>query len=501
MQRKRKKMFNSSTLIAAASSLILVAIVYGAYLFSEKSSRLSQTAFDVGSAEIRLSRAFNILLEAESSQRGFLLTHDQSYLEPFLTFRQRARTELDQAEMQMGKLGIASPRGPLSQLREVIDRKLMELDDTVELGKGSNEQEALKIVRGNLGRDLMIQARDIVSDQLQKLDDLRAERIAATQANARHLTMLTTLGVIAVILLSLIGISQFYNYSNELARAQEKLAAANDALEERVGERTRGLQTANEEIQRYAYIVSHDLRAPLVNIIGFTRELAAGVKSVEALLALPAFASDDPVVAGARVAVDEDIPEALKFIDVSTARMDNLINAILSLSRLGRLPLQPEEIDLAALTENCVASLQHRLNEAGATIAIDGKLPHIVGDRRAIEQILGNLLDNATKYLAPERPGRIAVRGWRAAAKVIIIVQDNGRGVAPADQERIFELFRRAGRQDRPGDGIGLAHVRSLVRRLGGEISVKSDGKTGSLFTVTLPYDLLRAIAEGQVND
>ena len=110
--------------------------------------------------------------------------------------------------------------------------------------------------------------------------------------------------------------------------------------------------------------------------------------------------------------------------------------------------------------------------------------------RAALEQIFSNLLDNAAKYLADGRPGRIEVRGKTRGGYAIFEIEDNGRGVAPADHERIFELFRRAGPQDRPGDGIGLAHTRALTRRLGGDIAVSSDGSSGTTFTVIIARDL-----------
>jgi signal transduction histidine kinase len=320
------------------------------------------------------------------------------------------------------------------------------------------------------------------------------------QDSARNLALLTTLGVMSVMLLSLFAAAMVFQYNKQLDQAQQKLVAANDELEFRVSERTRDLQTANEEIQRYAYIVSHDLRAPLVNIIGFTKELETATKSFARLLASPRLDRDDPAVAPVVRAIDEDIPEALKFIEVSTARMDGLITAILNLSRLGRLPLKPEDLDLNALTMDCIASLQHRINEEGAVVAIEGRLPRIWGDRRILEQVVGNLLDNAVKYLSSDRTGRIVIRGRRVGGKVLIEIEDNGRGVAASDQDRIFDLFRRAGKQDRPGEGIGLAHVRALVRRLGGEIAMKSDGSTGSVFSITLPSDLRRALSKGVVN-
>ena len=108
----------------------------------------------------------------------------------------------------------------------------------------------------------------------------------------------------------------------------------------------------------------------------------------------------------------------------------------------------------------------------------------------SLEQIFGNLLDNAVKYLQPGRQGKIQIDAEDHGAHVVIKVIDNGRGIADQDQERVFELFRRAGRQDKAGEGIGLAHVRAQVRRLGGDVTVRSRLGEGSEFRVLLPRSL-----------
>ena len=113
-------------------------------------------------------------------------------------------------------------------------------------------------------------------------------------------------------------------------------------------------------------------------------------------------------------------------------------------------------------------------------------MPVVHSDRLALEQIFGNLIDNAVNYLDPARPGRIVLRGRVAGGQAVVEVEDNGRGIDPRDHGRIFELFRRSGRQDRPGEGIGLAHVRALARRLGGEVECRSTPGLGSTFRVTL---------------
>ncbi len=274
-----------------------------------------------------------------------------------------------------------------------------------------------------------------------------------------------------------------------MSTANAELAGVNDRLEASVAERTADLTAANEEIQRFAYIVSHDLRSPLVNIMGFTSELETATAALTRFVENATAGMDDRESAEVRASVTEDLPEAIRFIKSSTAKMDRLIAAILRLSREGRRVLRPEPVALGALAAGIVESLAHQLVEHDAEIEI-GALPDLVTDRLAIEQVLSNLIENAVKYLKPGRPGRIIVRGRSLGRFALLDVADNGRGIATRDLERIFDLFRRAGDQTVPGEGIGLAHVRALVRRLGGKVDCESVPDVGSTFRIRLPLVL-----------
>ena len=265
-------------------------------------------------------------------------------------------------------------------------------------------------------------------------------------------------------------------------RTEEETRRLASILAERVTE----LDVANEEIQRFAYIVSHDLRAPLVNVMGFTSELEGAQAEIERFYRNVQQADSTLISPETRAAIESDLPEAIGFIRSSTMKMDKLIGAILKLSREGRRVLAPEPIDMVQLLESQRGSFAHQLQERGAELVIEA-VPDLTSDRLAVEQIFGNLVDNAVKYLHPSRPGRIEVRGRALGANVVYEVEDNGRGIDPKDFERIFDLFRRSGAQDQQGEGIGLAHVRALVRRLGGTISVSSRLGEGSTFTVVLP--------------
>ncbi|MBN9248376.1 MAG: HAMP domain-containing histidine kinase, partial [Hyphomicrobium sp.] len=176
----------------------------------------------------------------------------------------------------------------------------------------------------------------------------------------------------------------------------------------------------------------------------------------------------------------------------STQKMDGLIKAILKLSREGQRVLSPERIDLGNFFDSIAGLVQHRVSSAGGEIRIMKPLAIIEGDRLALEQIFGNLVDNAIKYRAKDRPPVVTVRQLSSRWGMIdIVVEDNGRGISAEDKERVFDLFRRAGPQDQQGEGIGLAHVRTLVRRLGGEITMTSELGRGTTFRVTLPTKLI----------
>ncbi|MGZ3286246.1 MAG: sensor histidine kinase, partial [Xanthobacteraceae bacterium] len=170
----------------------------------------------------------------------------------------------------------------------------------------------------------------------------------------------------------------------------------------------------------------------------------------------------------------------------SITKMDRLINAVLKLSREGRRDFKPDDIDMNALLASIGQTVAHRASEQGATITV-ADLPPVMSDPLALEQVFSNLVDNALKYGRQGEPGRIEIRGRATPTQVTYEVRDNGRGIDPHDHQRVFELFRRSGPQDRPGEGIGLAHVRTLVRRLGGTMSLTSELGKGSVFTVTLP--------------
>lgn len=439
-------------------------------------------------ARAALTDVLTSLESAETGQRGFLLTGKDDYLQPYDRGTAQLPAALDALETDLRASPTTTDTMPLvASLRAVATDKLAELAETLARARAGDRPGALDIVQSDRGQRDMQALRQLIAQLGDQQRAILSDQIDAVNRGGKLLVAADVLGLVLLALLAFALARGARQAFIAIRTAQAGLAEANDTLEHRVAQRTAALTEANEEIQRFAYIVSHDLRAPLVNIMGFTSEMEGAAATVAAYVASTAPAQPPgPAIDDVIAAATEDIPESIRFIKTSTSKMDRLIGAILKLSREGRRTLASEPIAMHPFMTAIAASMQHQADERGATVTV-GALPDLTTDRLVLEQVFSNLLENALKYLQPGRPGQIDVSGRREASKVIVEIKDNGRGIATRDLERVFELFRRAGDQTVPGEGIGLAHVRALIRRLGGRIDCVSAVGVGSTFRVELP--------------
>ncbi len=421
------------------------------------------------------------VLDAETGQRGYLLTNDADYLAPFTHAMQVLPGQIDRLQQLLP----GDPRVTL--LHTTVEARVAELQRINALVSSGDREGGVGIMQLHVGRDLTRRIREQTAAMVHGQDVTLAQEATEIREGGRSLVMIDTAGLVAVVAVAvLIGVGLHNDMENlhaaqaEATRAYAQIAAANASLDETVRKRTADLSAANEEIQRFAYIVSHDLRAPLVNIMGFTSELEQSAGQLSRAAAEMGMAPE------VREPLEEETIEALRFIKASTGKMDRLINAILKLSREGRRVLTPERLDMPLLFAGLAESMRHQVTDHDAQVTV-GSVPNLVADRVAIEQIFGNVIDNALKYLQPGRPGVVRISGRMEDGLARFDIADNGRGIAARDFERVFELFRRAGDQTVPGEGIGLAHVRSLVRRLGGSIDCTSELGEGTTFTIRLP--------------
>lgn len=475
--------------LLAIAIILLLAVNVSVFVLIQRTAGFNQTVEEAHQVRVVSREVLARLVDAETSHRGFLLTARPDYL----SFHNGAVQDLPGLLQDLAGLTVGDPDlGPRVELiGELSAERLALMERSIGMARTGRIGEAVAVVRTGEGKRFM----DAIRTEISAIDEIQATRLQfrtrQSEWAGRVTVFANALG--GLLILALAGASGWLirRYIFEIQAARAALDRMNASLEHQVRDRTFELTRANEEIQRFAYIVSHDLRAPLVNVMGYTSELEQAGRLIDKQMTAVETRAPKLVEKDALIAVREDVPEAIGFIRASTEKMDRLINAILKLSREGRRNLVPEQIDMTVMVRNIADSVRHQTQASGAEIVVE-PLPWLESDRLSIEQVMGNLIDNAVKYLDPSRPGRIVVTGEAVAGGWIVYrIADNGRGISDRDHERIFELFRRAGRQDRPGEGLGLAFVRNSVRRLGGEITLESELGKGSTFILKFPKRLI----------
>jgi signal transduction histidine kinase len=447
-----------------------------------RSSQDAQTVVTTFDIQNRLSLILLNLRRAESAQRGYIITGQEAYR---TEYREAAANTMPAVERAKEAIALEpSPAPVFAKIPALVERKLVEMERVVDLHDAGRGKEAADLIWQGEGRTVMNDVRDaIVTLYNAERAQLDSRRDESAETNA-YLLIVTLLGAIVIAVIGGLSVYLVQRTSRQREQARRALQDINDNLETKIEERTVELREANSEIQRFAYIVSHDLRSPLVNIMGFTAEIESIKKDI--FDRLSTMQENDTDEAGKTVELSRDFDESLGFIKGSIGKMDRLINSILKLSREGQRTFKPEYVSMDQLIKSITDAVAHQAAEKDVELLIE-PLPPLKSDRLALEQIFSNLVDNALKYTAPGRPGHVRVRGRAENSQVVYEVEDNGRGIAPEDHQRVFDLFRRAGEQDQKGEGIGLAHTRALVRRLGGYMTLKSALGEGSTFIVTLP--------------
>ncbi len=252
----------------------------------------------------------------------------------------------------------------------------------------------------------------------------------------------------------------------KLKKKKQELRNHRDHLEDLVKDRTTALEAKNKELETFTYSVSHDLKAPLRGIDGYSRLLLEEYKET----------------------LDEEGQRFLKNVRTSAEQMNQLIEDLLAYSRMERRDLQIIPIDLIAMLDALILEREQELTHRN--IKVDNRLPFqkIMGDRESLRQILDNLIDNAVKFTRDEPVARIEINGKETPEHWTLEVKDNGAGFNPTYQDRIFTIFQRLHRaEDFPGTGVGLAIAQKGIRRMGGRIWAESEPGKGAVFYIEVP--------------
>jgi signal transduction histidine kinase len=453
------KLFPGPAALAVAGALLVAsAITLNVFLLS------------LSEARALVLRASSILQEvaalhvdvraAETGQRGYILTGERRYLAPYEqatgrvwdSFQGLERNVLDPAQVNR-----------LRHLRPLIESKLDELAQTVDLRQRSFE-EALALVRTDAGQRLMEEIDDAIVEFERAERDIMVSRTQRLEQQAAWTSRVAALTGLLALVSTILGVI-WIGRQRANARLLEAERGFRRSLERQVEERTVQLTQVNRELDAFAYTISHDLRAPLRAMHGYANAL---VEDYGPVLPQEGHRFADRIVAAAD-------------------RMEELIRDILTYSRLAREEVSVRPVALKTTVERVIADAELQIRETKAVVEVKHPLPDVMAHPPTLNQAAANLLSNAIKFVPRERTPHIRIRAEERDGRVRLWVEDNGIGIDPAHQERVFQPFQRLhGVESYQGTGIGLAIVSRSLERMDGHSGVISIPGEGSRFWIEL---------------
>lgn len=450
------------------------------FAYRTSSEHVARVAATMSTEDLirQLDELLSTAQDAETGQRGYLLTGDPRYLAPFDRAIANLPARLAAVHSLAPSQGISAT--DLAKLDRAIKKKIGELQLTINLRRRGNTLAAMALVNSNEGERYMMQIRALVSQFKEQQSRTLGSMMERQQKSQLELEIVLVTGVLIGFLLVYTAYRLNRAYVRERDFVELEIRAMNESLDVRVKgrtaeleartreleERTSELQRSNADLTQFAYIASHDLQEPLRMVGSYMGLLARRYGH----------------------SLDETAQHYISFAVDGANRMRALIDDLLVYSRAGLQTLEKTSLSSQEIVRVALENLALQITESSAIVHYEN-LPLVEADRTKLIQVMQNLIGNALKFHREDVRPEVSITAERADGEWLFAVADNGIGFEAEYGHRIFQVFQRLhGSGKYPGTGIGLAICKRIIEHHGGRLWATSELGAGSTFYFTLPF-------------